>query len=145
MLPQDYLPIVFPCLGNQNLWSCRYISSKTTLIFPSSVLDFRFHTVEKQSIINHSSYSNKSYLYLCSSLRFRGHLSKWRSGWRFLFLMFCLYTTLHNRRSMSSNFLVFRSSGGISLWQAAFLLLIFVSTTSSSSSLNRPIWWLVDH
>ena len=40
--------------------------------------------------------------------------------------------------SMSSNFLVFHTSGGISLSLTAFLFLIFVSTKSSSSRVNGP-------
>ena len=53
-------------------------------------------------------------------------------------LVFCLYIALHNQRSTSSNFLVFHISGGISSGPAAFLLLFFVLTTLSSSSVNYP-------
>ena len=42
-----------------------------------------------------------------------------------LSIVFCLYTALHNQRSILSNFLVFHISGGIFLKPAAFLLLIF--------------------
>ena len=39
---------------------------------------------------------------------------------------------------MSSNCLVFHTSGGISSSPAAFLFLIFLSTESSSSRVNSP-------
>ena len=39
---------------------------------------------------------------------------------------------------MSSNFLVFHTSGGISTRSGAFLFLIFLSTTLSSSCVNCP-------
>ena len=47
-------------------------------------------------------------------------------------ILFCLYIVLHNRSSMSSNFLIFYTSGGISLRPTAFLILIFFSRVSSS-------------
>ena len=53
-------------------------------------------------------------------------------------LVFCLYTALHNRRRMSSTFLVLHTSGDISWGPVAFLLLIVFSTASSSSSVNCP-------
>ena len=39
--------------------------------------------------------------------------------------VFCLSTVLHNQTSMSSNFIVFHTSGGISSRLVAFLLLTF--------------------
>ena len=51
---------------------------------------------------------------------------------------FWLYTVLQCRSSMSSNFLVFHTSGGISSIPAAFLFLIFLCTESSSSWVNVP-------
>ena len=51
-------------------------------------------------------------------------------------IVFCLYTALHDQRSMSSNFLVFNISGGILLRPVAFLLLIVVSIVLSSSSID---------
>ena len=50
-------------------------------------------------------------------------------------VLFC-YFCLHNRRSMSSNFLVIHISKDSSSRPAAFLLLIFVSITLISSSIN---------
>ena len=48
---------------------------------------------------------------------------------------------------MSSNFLVFHTSGGILLRPVDFQLLIFFSTTLSSSSITCPSlmssWWLI--
>ena len=51
---------------------------------------------------------------------------------------FWLYTALQCRSSMSSNCLVFHTSGGISSSLAAFLFLIFLRTESSSSCVNCP-------
>ena len=53
----------------QNLLNCGSISPKTVLNFPKNFLDFRFESVEKQSIINLSSYSSRSYasVVLCYS------------------------------------------------------------------------------
>ena len=51
---------------------------------------------------------------------------------------FWLYTAFQCRSSMSSNCLVFHTSGGISSSPAAFLFLIFLSTESSSSWVNGP-------
>ena len=50
---------------------------------------------------------------------------------------FCLKTALYNLRRMSSNFLIIPTSGTSSR-PAAFLLLIFLNTTSSSFSINCP-------
>ena len=55
-----------------------------------------------------------------------------------LSIVFWLYTALQCRRSMSSNSLVFHTSGGILSSPAAFLFLIFLSTESSSSCINYP-------
>ena len=51
---------------------------------------------------------------------------------------FWLYTALQCRSSMTSNCLVFHTSGGISSSPAAFLFLIFLRTESSSSCVNGP-------
>ena len=51
---------------------------------------------------------------------------------------FWLYTALQCRSSMSSNCLVFHTSGGISSSPAAFLFLIFRRTESSSPCVNGP-------
>ena len=51
----------------------------------------------------------------------------------YLSIVFCIYTVLQCRSSMSSNSLVFCTSGGISSSHAAFLFLIFLSAESSSS------------
>ena len=55
-----------------------------------------------------------------------------------LSIVFWLYTALKYRSSMSSNSLVFHTSGSISSSSAAFLFLIFLSTESSSSCVNCP-------
>ena len=54
------------------------------------------------------------------------------------FIVFWLCTVLQYRSCRTSNFLVFHTSGGISSRPAAFLFLIFVSTTSNSSWVNCP-------
>ena len=57
-----------------------------------------------------------------------------------------LYTPFQYRSSMSSNFLVFHISGGISSRPVAFLFLIFVSTMSNSAFVNSTslmISWLL--
>ena len=55
-----------------------------------------------------------------------------------LSIVFWLYIALQCRSTMSSNSLIFYTSGGISSSPAAFLLLIFLSTESSSSCINCP-------
>ena len=55
-----------------------------------------------------------------------------------LSVVFWLYMVLQYQSSMSSNFLVFYTSGGISSSPAAFIFLIFLCTKSSSSSINCP-------
>ena len=54
-----------------------------------------------------------------------------------LVIVFWLYTVLQYRSSMSSNFLVFHTSGVISSRPAVFLVLIFLCPNSSSSCINR--------
>ena len=46
----------------QNLWRFRSISPKSVLILPKNFLNFRLDTIEKQGIINRSSYSSKSHV-----------------------------------------------------------------------------------
>ena len=55
-----------------------------------------------------------------------------------LSIVFWLYKALQCRKSMSSNSLIFHTSGGISSSPAAFLFLIFLSTELSSSYINCP-------
>ena len=54
------------------------------------------------------------------------------------FVNLCLYTALQNRGSISSNFLVFHTSRGISSRPAAFLFLIFPSNSLNYSWVNCP-------
>ena len=51
----------------QNLWSCGSISPKAVLIFPKNFLDSRSDTIDKQGIINFSSYNSNSYAFLILS------------------------------------------------------------------------------
>ena len=53
-------------------------------------------------------------------------------------MVFWLYTALQCRSSMSSNCMVFHTSGRFSSCPAVFLFLIFLSTVSSSSCVNGP-------
>ena len=108
----------------QNLW-CGLIFLKTILIFPKNFLNFWFDTVEKQSIINLSSYRNKSYASVVLSDSKMTFLRKEDASFRPL-LYWILYI---NWRSQSSNFCVYHISGVILLKPAAFLFLIFVKTT----------------
>ncbi len=55
-----------------------------------------------------------------------------------LSIVFWLYTALQYRSSMSSNFLVFHTFGGISSRPTVFLFLIFLSTKSNSYCVNCP-------
>ena len=65
-------------------------------------------------------------------------LRKWRMQLFSHFSILWLYTTLYYRSSMSSNFLVFHTSSGISSRPTAFLFLIFLSATKTSSLVNYP-------
>ena len=55
-----------------------------------------------------------------------------------LSILFWLKNALHCRSNMSSNCLIFHTSGGISSSPAVFLFLIFLRTESSSSLMNGP-------
>ena len=44
------------------IWHCGLISPKTILVFPKNFLYFRFDKIEKQSIINLTSYKSKNYI-----------------------------------------------------------------------------------
>ena len=107
---------------------------KTVLNFPKNFHEFRFDTIEKYDIINLSSYSSKSYASEFLVIPKLPSLGKRRIQSFVLFsIVLYLYTALHDRRSMSSNFLVFRM-----LTPGNFLLLIFFNTASISSSISHP-------
>ena len=62
VLPWDLCTYSFDDLIDcQNLWCCGSISLKTILIFHKNFLNFRLDTIEKQDIINFSSYNSKGY------------------------------------------------------------------------------------
>ena len=48
-------------MDRQNLWDCGVIPLKAVQVFPKNFLDFELDTIEKQVIINLSSYNSKSY------------------------------------------------------------------------------------
>ena len=128
---QTSLMIWWDC---QNLRCCGLVSLKIIMIFPKNFLDFRSDTVEKQSIINFISYRSKSYTFPVlgdSEVTFFREVNG-------MMQPLCLFMVLQNWRSKSLNYHVFLTSGSISLRPAAFLLLIFVSSTLSSSSVNCP-------
>ena len=113
-------------MNSQNLWGCGSIPPKAVLIFR-----------KKQGIINLSSYSSKgnaSVVLIDSEIIFLWEVE----DTAFCLFRYCLYTALHNRRSMSLNFLDFYTSGTILSRLADFFLLIFFSTASSSFSVNCP-------
>ena len=63
---------------------------------------------------------------------------RWMQPFVHFSIVFCLYIVLHNWESRSSNFFVFQILKGILMKPAAFRLLIFFNTASSSSSVNCP-------
>ena len=80
-------------------------------------------------------------LYLGCSWLYRGHpfLGKGRmESFAHLSILFLLDMALQFRSSMSSDSLVFHTSGGISSSLAAFLFLIFLCTKLSYSCINWP-------
>ena len=85
-------------------------------------------------IVDLGRYGCKDYN-LSSSWQFQSHpfLGKRRMHlFVHLSIVFWLYTALQYRSSMSSNSLVFHTSGGISSSPPAFLFKIFLNTESSS-------------
>ena len=91
--------------------------------------------IEKQGIINLSCYSIKIYTIVVLSDTEVTFLEKRMQFFVHFIIVLCLYTLLHNQRSLLLNFLVFHTFVGISLKPTAFLLLIFFNTVSSSSSI----------
>ena len=135
MLPRDFLHELlwwFDELSeSDNHWS---ISPKTVLILLKNFRYFKFYKVEKQSMKTLSSNRSKNYGSVVVGDSAVIFLGKERMQlFVHFFVVFYFYTALQSWRSKSSNFLVCYISGGISLSLAAFLLLIFVSTTPSSS------------
>ena len=108
----------------QNLWYGS-ICQKTVLIFLNNFLNFRFDTVEKQSIIYLISNRIKNYASIVlgdSEIILVGGREGRMQPFVQLSIVFCLYAALQNRRSKSSNFIIFHTSGGNSSRPAAFLL-----------------------
>ena len=123
VLLEDFLDLLL-----QRIVSWRSISLKIVLIFTKNFLNFWSHNIEKQGIIKVCNSYCKSYtsVVLCDSevaifeklmMEFFVHFS----------IVFTLYTALHNQ-SISSNILVFYTSGDISSRLEAFLLLIALRT-----------------
>ena len=110
------------------------ISSKAILILPQDFLNFSFYAVESLNIVTLGRYGSKGYtsVVLCYfEVTFLGERSICLYG-------LSVYTVLQYQSSMSSNFLVFRISGGISSRSSAFLFNIFLITTSYASCVNCP-------
>ena len=102
---------------------CGTITLKAILIFPKNFLDFGLDTIKKQCIINLSSYSSKSYAFVVlgdSEVTFleEGMDAIFHPFLNWVLCIDCIW------RSMS-NFLVFQTSGGISLRLTALLLFFF--------------------
>ena len=77
-------------------------------------------------------------LYLGSSCLFRGH-TFWGKGRMHLFVHLSIeFWLLQCRSNISSNSLVFHTSGCVSSSPAVFLVFIFLGTESSSSCVNCP-------
>ena len=93
--------------------------------FPKNFLVFWLDTIEKH-IINLGSYSSNSYASVVVSDSEVAFLGDKENAVLCLFIVFCLYKALHNRRSTSSDKLVFHNSGHISVRLAAFLILVIL-------------------
>ena len=140
VLPQGFCTNTFQySMDCQNLWCRRSISLIATLVLPLNFLNFRFYAVEWQSIVDLSRYGSKGY-----TLVFLGYSEITFLGKRKMqpfvhqSIMFWSYSALQHRRSISSNFPIFYTFGGISSRIAAFLLLIFLCITSKFSYINCP-------
>ena len=116
----------------QNLTYCGSISSKTILILPKNFLKSGFNVVELQSIVNLSCYWSNGYTMVILRSHFLG--KERMQPFVHLSIVFWLCTALQYWSSLLSNFLGFH----ISSRPAAFLFLIFESTTLSSSCINCP-------
>ena len=135
-------------MDSQNAWCCRLISLKTILIFIEYFLDFRLDMSEKVSIINLSSYCNKSYasvVYCDSKVVFLGE-GKDAIFCPFLHCVFfiSLYTALHNWSSTFLNCLVFHTSYFVKI--SSFLVFSFFPVLCKVfPQENVLIWCLVGH
>ena len=109
----------------ENMWDCTLISQKAILIFPENFFHFRSAIIEKQSIINncYSSKSSASVVLSDSKVTLLG--KRFHLFFFHFSFMFCLYTMLHNLRSMLKNFFVFHTSESILSRPTVFLQLIF--------------------
>ena len=97
--------------------------------------------IEKSGILSLICAGNKNYTSVVL-IHFEISFFSSRGGCNFssIFLLFCLYTTLQNRRNMFLNILAFHTLEGISSILSAFWFLICFSTASSSSSGNCQSW-----
>ena len=108
-----FCPYIFNVSTNsQKLRSCGSLSPKTVPIFLKNFINFRLDTNEKQGILKLCSYSNKSYtvMFLKSPFFRKGRMQPLV----YFSNLFWFYTILHNRRIMSSIFLVSHTSKSIS-------------------------------
>ena len=117
----------------QNLWCCGLVSPKNILIISKNFLNFWFDVIKKQSIKNLSRYGSKVYASVFvddSEVTFLGKEED-SVFYPSLFCVLVIYSVAVLK--LSSNFLVFHTSGDISVRPAAFLFLIFVITMLSFS------------
>ena len=123
VLSQDfYTYSIDEWTNSQNLRSCRSISLKVVLIFLKNFPDFSSNTIEKQVIINLSSYGCKSYASVVFCYVKVAFLDEGEMHLSFIFLLCLVETAMHNQVNMLSGFYVFHTSGGISLRPIAFLI-----------------------
>ena len=110
--------------------------SENCFDFPKYFLNFRFDTLEKQSIIHLGRNRRKSY---ASVVLGDSNFLREGEGAAFCSSFYCIFFMYGVAKSKkSSNFLVFHTSERILSWPAIFLLLIFASTPSSFSWVNCP-------
>ena len=107
--------------NRQNLTSCGSISPKTVLIFPKNIHNFRSNMIEKQVILNFSSYSSKSY---ASVVLWDSEVIVLGVSEEAAFYPFLAYvlSVLYNRRNMSPYFLINHTPRRISSMSATFPL-----------------------
>ena len=141
VLTQDFLHVLLQWFdeGSVSL-KLRISFSKNWSDFASEFSYSRLNTIEKQSMINLTSNSSKSYASVVLSDFKVAFIGEGEDAVFFPFLstVFSLCIFLHNQRSISSNSLVFHTSGGISLRLVVFLLLIFFIIVLNSSFVNCP-------
>ena len=132
VLPRGFLHVLFRWFGglwdSLNMWI--YLSERCS-DFSSEFSWFQVWYVCEKSIVNLSSYSSNSYTTVFVILGLPFLAKEGMQSFVFFATTFCLLAAMHNRRSMSSNFLAFQTLGNISWRSEGFLLLIIFQYCSS--------------